>query len=271
MSHAELKKTQKTIFNFKNSKLNQKKISMVTCYDAAFAKIINKTDIDAVLVGDSLGNVVMGFDNTLSVTMEHMLHHIACVARGLSGPLLCADLPFLSYTDCESALHNAGRLVQEGGAHAVKLEGGKDFVPQIVALVKNGIPVMGHLGLTPQSVHALGGYRVQGKTTEDQARMLEDAQAIENAGAFSLVLEMVPKTLAEKIAKTLKIPVIGIGAGAECDGQVLVLHDLLGINADFAPKFLKKYLNLSQLVEQALNAYDHDVKNKLFPTSEQSF
>ena len=271
MSHTEIKKNQKTTLTLKNLKQSQVKISMITCYDAAFAKLINATDIDAVLVGDSLGNVVLGFENTIPVTMDHMVHHSASVARILTGPLLCVDMPFLTYTSVDCCLLNAGRLVQEGGAHAVKLEGGSHFVPQIEALVANGIPVMGHLGLTPQSVHAIGGYRIQGKSADDKGRILNDAIALEKAGVFALVLEMVPSELAATISKTLKIPVIGIGAGPDCDGQVLVLHDMLGMNAGFSPKFLKKYAQLSQLVENALKEYDRDVKNKLFPTSEHSF
>ncbi len=271
MSHTENKKHQKTILSLKNAKDAGRKISMITCYDSSFAKIINQTEIDVVLVGDSLGNVVMGLDNTLGVTLDHMIHHAASVARVLKGPFLCVDMPFLTYTSVELALQNAGQLVQKGMAHGVKLEGGKDFAPQVQALVQNGIPVMGHLGLTPQSVHSLSGYRVQGKTAHDEERMLLDALALEKAGIFCLVLEMVPQGVAEKITKALKIPVIGIGAGPSCDGQVLVLHDLLGMNAEFSPKFLRKYANLSQLVEKAIKDYDHDVKNKLFPTNEESF
>ncbi len=244
---------------------------MVTCYDAAFASLIEKTAIDMVLVGDSLGNVILGLKDTIPVTMEHMVHHTAAVARVLRRPMLVADMPFLSYNiSIEQALRNAGRLIQEGGAQAVKLEGGAAIVPQVKALVAAGIPVVGHLGLTPQSIHTLGGYKVQGRGAQGD-ELLADAQLLAAAGVCALVLELVPQPLALAVTKALSVPTIGIGAGPETDGQVLVLHDLLGFNGEFTPKFLKKYANLGELVVQAVSRYDADVKEGHFPGPEHSF
>lgn len=261
-----------TVTQILAAKSQGRRLSAVTCYDSAFAKLIDTTEIDIVLVGDSLGNVVLGYESTIPVTIQHMCHHTAAVARVLTRPFLCADMPFLSYNlSVEQALTNAGILVQQGGAQGVKLEGGKTILPQVKALVSAGIPVMGHLGLTPQSVHQMGGYKVQGRGADAAQHLIDDALALEEAGVFSLVLEMVPSSLAARLQGMLKIPTIGIGAGPECDGQILVLHDLLGFDAGFNPKFLKKYANLGGLITDALKAYDQDVKNKVFPSDEHGF
>ncbi len=271
MSHLGSGKKNVTTLNLIQKKVAGEKISAVTCYDAAFGKLIEKSSIDVVLVGDSLGNVILGFESTIPVTMAHMIHHTASVARVLKRPLLVADMPFMSYLSSKKALENASRLIQEGGASAVKLEGGQAITCQVKALVELGIPVMGHLGLTPQSVHALGGYKVQGKSDAARKKLLEDAVALQEAGAFSVVLEMVPESLAADVTKALDIPTIGIGAGKNCDGQVLVLHDLLGFDSEFSPKFLKKYAHLDEVVSQALSDYDKDVKSGGFPTEQHSF
>ena len=261
-----------TVSQIVQAKAAGKKISSITCYDAAFARLIEQTGVDLVLVGDSLGNVMLGYDNTLPVTMDDMVHHTAAVTRILRRPFVCADMPFLSYNvSVEQALTNAGRLVQEAGAQAVKVEGGASIAPQVRALVQAGIPVMGHLGLTPQSVHAMGGYRVQGRGADAAKRMMDDALTLQEAGIFSLVLEMVPAELAGRITEALKIPTIGIGAGPKCDGQIIVLHDILGFDEEFNPKFLKKYANLGKVVRDAVSTYDQEVKAGSFPSAEHSF
>lgn len=248
------------------------KFSVITCYDAAFARLVEHSPIDMVLVGDSLGNVVLGHKSTIPVTMEDMLHHTKAVARVLRRPFLAADMPFLSYhLSTEQALANAGRLIQDGGAQAVKLEGGLEVCAKVAALTATGIPVVGHLGLTPQSVHALGGYKVQGRGAEARAKLKEDALALQDAGAMAVVLELVPATLAAEVTDILTIPTIGIGAGAACDAQVLVLHDMLGFDAHFNPKFLKKYANLGNMIAEALSGFDTEVKSGTFPTTEHSF
>jgi 3-methyl-2-oxobutanoate hydroxymethyltransferase len=261
-----------SIKTMQQRKLAGEKISMVTCYDAAFARLIDQSSVDMVLVGDSLGSVMLGYDDTTQVTMDDMVHHTRAVHRCLRRPLLCADMPFLSYQlSPAEALRNAGRLVQEGGAQCVKLEGGQEWLPQIKTLVSAGIPVMGHLGLTPQSLHMLGGYKVQGRDEQAQERMLQDAKALEEAGVFALVLELIPRGLAHRITASLKIPTIGIGAGPECDGQVLVLHDLLGFDGAFNPRFLKKYANLGTEVRHALDTFSSEVKTGEFPASSNCF
>ncbi|WP_234996190.1 3-methyl-2-oxobutanoate hydroxymethyltransferase [Pseudobacteriovorax antillogorgiicola] len=267
--HSQIKK--KSAASLRKMKDQSEKITMITCYDGAFASLMNQTDIDAVLVGDSMGNVVLGFDDTIPVTMDMMVHHTAAVSRILQGPLLIADMPFMSYNiSVEQALENASRLVQEGGAQAVKLEGGEEILPQVKAITNAGIPVVGHLGLTPQKIHALGGYRVQGRGDEG-VRLSEDAKLLEEAGCFALVLELVPDELAKSVTASLQIPTIGIGAGAGTSGQVLVLHDLLGFNDDFKPKFLKTYANLGQIIRNALQEYVSDVKGGSFPAEEHTF
>ena len=245
---------------------------MVTCYDASFARLVDHSGIDMVLVGDSLGNVIMGYDDTTQVTMGDMLHHSRAVSRVLRKPLLCVDMPFLSYqTSPEQALENAGKLVQMGGAQCVKMEGGQSITPQVKKLVQAGIPVMGHLGLTPQKINTLGGYRIQGREEAQKQELIADAKALEDSGAFALVLELVPSELAKTITESLNIPTIGIGAGKYCDGQVLVLQDLLGFDEGFDPKFLKKYANLGPSVCEALSRFDQEVKEGVFPSPEHSF
>ena len=271
MSHSSSKQQSTTVASILNKKASGERISMVTCYDSAFGRIVESSRIDMVLVGDSLGNVLLGYESTIPVTMEDMIHHTAAVTRVVKRPFVAADMPFLTYTNCEDALKNAGRLIQEGGAHGVKLEGGAAICPQVRALVAAGIPVVGHLGLTPQSVHALSGYKVQAKAKEEQIKLVADARALQDAGVFCIVLEMIPAGVAQVVTKGLTVPTIGIGAGVSCDGQVLVMHDLLGFDAGFNPKFLKKYANLDKIIGDALEAYDKDVKSSLFPDPEHSF
>ncbi len=262
----------KNINDFARSKKEKLPISMVTCYDYGFARLVDQTDIDVILVGDSLGNVVAGYDSTIPVTVDQMIYHSGIVRRGAPSKFLVCDLPFMSYhVSVEDSLRNAGRIMKESGCHAVKLEGGEDFVPVVKALVKASIPVMGHLGLTPQSVHKLGGYSVQGRDEDKRKVMIRDAKMLEEAGAFSLVLEMVPEDLAKEITESISIPTIGIGGGRYCDGQVLVLNDLLGMNESFTPKFLKKYTDLSLVIRAALNDYNSEVKSGAFPGENNVF
>ena len=243
-------------------------LTMLTAYDYPTARLVDEAGIEMILVGDSLGNVVLGYDSTLPVTMEEMLHHCKAVARGAKQALLIGDLPFMSYqASVEQAVTNAGRFVKEGGMHAVKLEGGREHVDKIKAILNAGIPVQGHLGLKPQSVHAMGGYKVQGKTEDSVRQMVEDAKALDQAGIFSLVLEGVVPEAAKKITEAIRCPTIGIGAGKDCDGQVLVLHDLLGITSSFCkpPSFAKEYAHLGADILKAVQAYKQDVKQKKFP------
>jgi len=254
------------------AKKHKEKITMLTAYDYPLAKILDQAGIDIILVGDSLGNVVLGHPNTLAVTMEEMIHHTKAVARACSQALLIADMPFMSYQiSIGEAVRNAGRFLKEAGAEGVKLEGGVVVREKIKAIVECGIPVMGHVGLTPQSVHAFGGYKVQGKGEEAARRVLLDAQAVEEAGAFCLVLEGIPQQLAKQITETLSIPTIGIGAGPHCDGQVLVTHDLLGLYQEFVPKFVKKYVDLYQIILQAIHSFKEEVEKGLFPNEQHSF
>ncbi len=272
MSHIKGHSRGESVASLKQKKLDGKKISMVTCYDAAFARIIDGTAIDMVLVGDSLGNVVLGYESTISVKLAEMIHHAAAVRRALKRPFLVVDMPFMTYqVSIAQALEHAGQLVALGGAQAVKLEGGKAIVPQVEAIVAAGIPVMGHIGFTPQSLHALSGYKVQGTNDDSKRQIIEDALLLQQAGVFSIVLEMIPKDLAAEISKLLHIPTIGVGAGAGCDGQVLVLHDLLGFDSQFKPKFVKKFADLDHIVRGALEAYDHEVKNQVFPSDDFSY
>ncbi len=256
--------------------LRQKKergeiITMLTAYDYPSAMALDKAGIDAILVGDSLAMVVLGYENTLSVTMEDMLHHSRAVARGAKSALLVGDMPFMSYqVSVEEAVRNAGRFLQEGGMDAVKLEGGRERTDAIRAITGAGIPVMGHLGLTPQSVNQLGGFRAQGKTALTAKRLVEDALLLEEAGCFSIVLEAVPARLADLISKKLSIPTIGIGAGAGCDGQVLVTHDVLGLFDRFTPKFVKQYANFHKEMQKAFADYIEDVETKRFPAQEHT-
>ncbi len=261
-----------TIITFKQSKQQGNKISMLTAYDYSTAKLMDEAGINAILVGDSLGNVVLGYEDTLSVTMEDMIHHGAAVARGAKNAMVVVDMPFMSYqTSVYDAVVNAGRLMKEGRASAVKLEGGKEVCPQVKAITEAGIPVMGHLGLTPQSINALGGHRVQGKTQQAAQKLLDDARALQEAGAFAVVLECVPEKLAEKVTKELEIPTIGIGAGAGCDGQVLVYQDMLGMFSDFTPKFVKKFANVGQVMKEAFKNYIDEMQQGSFPSQEHCY
>ncbi len=263
---------KQTAVTFLDHKQKGEKISMLTAYDYSTAKLIDQSGIDGILVGDSLGNVMLGYEDTLSVTVEDMIHHGAAVARGVKNALVVIDMPFLSYqTSVYDAVKNAGRLVKEGHAGAVKLEGGEEFAPQIRAITAASIPVMGHLGLTPQSIHTLGGYRVQGKTETAAQKLLEDALAVEEAGAFALTLECVPAKLAELITSKLSIPTIGIGAGAGCDGQILVYQDMLGTFTDYTPKFVKRFADVGEVMKNAFAEYNRQVKEGAFPDEAHSF
>lgn len=261
-----------TVITFQQSKEQGKKISMLTAYDYSTAKLMDESGINAILVGDSLGNVVLGYEDTISVTIEDMIHHGVAVSRGAKNAMVVIDMPFMSYqTSVYDAVVNAGRLMKEGRANAVKLEGGTEVCDQIKAITNAGIPVMAHLGLTPQSINAFGGFKVQGKSAEAAQRLIDDAKAVEKAGAFALVLECVPAKLAELISKSIKIPTIGIGAGAGCDGQVLVYQDMLGMYSDFTPKFVKKYADLGSIMKDAFKAYIDDLDNGSFPQNEHSY
>jgi 3-methyl-2-oxobutanoate hydroxymethyltransferase len=247
-------------------------IVMLTCYDATFGRLLDRAGVDVVLVGDSVNQVVAGQDSTLGATLEQMIYHASAVRRGVPTLPIVVDLPFMTYQiSVEEAIRNAGRVLQLSGCNAVKLEGGAAMAPTVRALVERGIPVVGHLGLTPQSVNVMGGYRVQGREQEDAARMLEDALALEASGASLLVLELVPSVLATRISQALRIPTIGIGAGSGCDGQVLVLHDMLGLNEGFNPKFLRKFVDLAGPVQDAVRAYAADVRARRYPGPEHSF
>jgi 3-methyl-2-oxobutanoate hydroxymethyltransferase len=248
-----------------------RRIAMLTCYDALFARLLEQADTDVLLVGDSLHQVLGGHETTLGATLDEMIYHAAAVHRGAPRTVLFVDLPFLTYqVSVEEAIRNAGRVLQESGAHGVKLEGGRPMAATVRALVDRGIPVMGHLGLTPQSVHALGGYRVQGRETDGAARLLADARALEEAGACSMVLELMPSDLARQISESIAIPTIGIGAGAGCDGQVLVLHDMLGLNDAFSPKFLKRFAELGEAVRGAAREFAEEVRAGDYPGREHS-
>lgn len=248
-----------------------KKIAMLTAYDCPTAKLIDDSGIDIVLVGDSLGNAVLGYENTIPVTMDEMLHHVKAAVRGVKNAMVVADMPFMSFQlGPEEAFYNASRFVKEAGANAVKIEG-VAYIDTIKKLIDSGIPVMGHLGFTPQLVNQLGGYRVQGRSEKEAAAMIRDAKALEKAGVFSIVLEMVPAALAKKMSKAVSIPVIGIGAGKYCDGQVLVINDLLGLSVSGMPKFAKKYADLHGEMKKAVSAYIADVKGGRFPGAEHSF
>ena len=261
-----------TVTTFQQAKRNGEKLTMLTAYDYSMAKLIDEAGVNSILVGDSLGNVILGYDDTVSVTMEDMIHHGAAVARGAKEALVIIDMPFMSYqTSVQDALVNAGRLMKEGRAGAVKLEGGPRVAPQIEAIVSAGIPVCGHIGLTPQSIHAFGGFKVQGKSEETARKLLEDAKAVEEAGAFAVVIEGVPKKLADLITKQLTIPTIGIGAGNGCDGQVLVYQDMLGMFSDFTPKFVKRFADIGEVMKEAFGNYIKEVKSGTFPAEEHEY
>ena len=261
-----------TIQDFIKKKKDGEKITMLTAYDYPFAKIVDQAGIDAILVGDSLGMVVQGLDNTLPVTMDEMIYHTKMVTRAVTDAMVLGDMPFMSYqTSISEAVKNAGRFLKEAGAAGVKLEGGAEIVPQIRAMLKSDIPVMAHIGLTPQSIHRMGGYKVQGKSDEAAKRLLEEAHIVEDAGAFSLLLEAIPMKVAKQITKELSIPTIGIGAGPHCDGQILVLHDVIGLFERFVPKFTKQYVNLNKEASKAIQSYKKEVTKGKFPSKDHSF
>lgn len=248
------------------------KIAVLTAYDAPTARLLNDAGVDVVLVGDSVGNVKLGYENTLPVTLEEMLHHVKAVKRGSRRALLVADMPYLSYElDPKETVRHAGRLIKEGGAEAVKLEGGLEIAPMVKELLRVNIPVMGHLGLTPQAVHRLGGYKVQGRKPQEAEKMLTDAKILEGAGAFAVVLECVPPALAREITRKLSIPTIGIGAGTNCDGQVLVIDDMLGLSEGPGLKFVKRYADLRPAITKAVSAYCREVREGSFPAAEHEF
>ncbi len=260
-----------TINDIRDMKQNGEKIAMLTAYDYPTAKIVDSCNIPIILVGDSLGNVVLGYNSTIPVTMDDMVHHCKAVVRGAEHAMIVGDMPFMSYhISLEDAMRNAGRLIQEAEVHAVKLEGGVTVADKVKRLVYCGIPVMGHIGMTPQSVNQFGGNLVQGKTVAAAQRLVEDAKALEQAGAFTIVLECIPKRLAALITQNLSIPTIGIGAGPDCDGQVLVINNLLGLT-DFNPKLAKQYVNLKEIMSRAISDYRDEVKSGQFPTKENSF
>ena len=266
------KKMKKTVSTFQKAKMEGKKVTMLTAYDYSTAKLIDEAGIDSILVGDSLGNVMLGYEDTISVTMEDMIHHGAAVARGAKEAMIVIDMPFMSYqVSVSDALVNAGRLMKEGRATAVKLEGGASICPQIKAITEAGIPVVAHLGLTPQSINAFGGYKVQGKSEQAAKKLLEDALAVQEAGAFAVVLECVPAKLAALVTQRLDITTIGIGAGNECDGQVLVYQDMLGMFTDYVPKFVKQFAKVGEMMKQAFTEYKEEVDKGEFPSQEHSY
>jgi 3-methyl-2-oxobutanoate hydroxymethyltransferase len=261
-----------TINQMKEMKQKGEKITMLTAYDYSTAKLVDEAGIPLILVGDSLGMVVLGYESTIPVTMEEMLHHTKAVVRGARQAMVIGDMPFMTYhISVDDALYNAACFIQEGGAQAVKLEGGVAVAEKVKRIVECGIPVMGHIGLTPQSIHQFGGFKVQGKTPEAAARLLEDARALEEAGAFSVVLETIPAQLARIITAKISIPTIGIGAGIDCDGQVQVINDVLGSYTEFVPKHAKQYAKLTDIIRNAVTQYDNEVKAGRFPTEKQSY
>ncbi len=261
-----------TVVTFRMAKENGEKLTMLTAYDYSTAKLIDESGVNSILVGDSLGNVILGYEDTISVTMEDMIHHGAAVARAAKNALVVIDMPFMSYqTSVYDAVVNAGRLMKEGRAGAVKLEGGVEVCPQIKAITAAGIPVVAHLGLTPQSINVFGGFRVQGKSEEAARKLISDAKAVEEAGAFAVVLECVPAGLAELVTKEIGIPTIGIGAGNGCDGQVLVYQDMLGMFSDFTPKFVKRFANVGDIMKEAFIKYCEEVKSGEFPAKEHEY
>lgn len=267
-----MEKKKKTIHDLKRKKEQGKKITMLTAYDYCFAQIVDESGIDAILVGDSLAMVVQGLENTLSVTMDEMIYHVKMVSRAAGNALVVADMPYLSYQiNKEEAVRNAGRFIKEAGAQAVKVEGGREMAEEIKAMTRAEIPVIGHIGLTPQAIHRMGGFKVQGKTEEAQRILLEDAEILQDAGAVALILEAIPSELGKKITDLLHIPTIGIGAGPYCDGQVLVIHDVIGLFERFVPKFVKRYADLRSEILRAISLYKEEVEKGLFPDKKHSF
>ena len=267
-----MKTARVTIPTLLEWKKNKRKITALTAYDYSFARFLDETEIDIVLVGDSLGMVSLGYENTLPVTMADMIHHTRAVRRGIHRALVVGDMPFMSYqVSDQEAIQNAGRFIKEGGAEAVKLEGGAQVLDRVQALVQAGISVMGHVGLTPQSVHQLGGYKVQGKNFLNARQIKKDALGLQKAGAFAVVIEGIPADLAAEITAELNIPTIGIGAGPQCDGQILVTQDMLGMNLDFSPKFVKKFADVGTTIQSALKDYIEEVRSGSFPDEEHSY
>jgi len=261
-----------TVLDVQQAKGENRKLTMVTAYDYPFGLLADEAGVDIVLVGDSLGMVVMGLEGTVEVNMEHMIHHIRAVTRGCKNPFIVGDMPFMSYnTSIREAIINAGRLLKEGGCESIKLEGGVDFAQTIEAIVKAGIPVQGHIGLTPQTASALGGFKMQGRDAAAAKRIIDDARALEDAGVFSMILEAVPAPLGKLVAEAVKVPVIGIGAGPDVDGQVLVTHDMIGLFDKFVPKFVKQYTNIRKVILEALSEYKQEVLDVEFPAPEHSF
>lgn len=261
-----------TVTTFKDAKKQGKKLTMLTAYDYSTAKLFDEAGVDSMLVGDSLGMTMLGYDSTLPVTMEDMIHHTKAVVRGAKNALVVGDMPYMSYhLSVQQAVENAGRFIKEAGAQAVKLEGGAAFCPEIEAMTRASIPVVGHLGLTPQSINAFGGFKVQGKSEEAARKIIEDAQALEAAGAFAIVLECVPAKLAEIITAKVAVPTIGIGAGADCDGQVLVYQDMLGMYDNFTPKFVRKFAEVGAMMKQGVQEYCAAVQDSSFPAAEHTF
>lgn len=261
-----------TIQDFIKKKQAKKKISMLTAYDYPFARIVDEAGIDAILVGDSLAMVVQGLENTLPVTMDEMIYHSRIVSRAATRSMVIGDMPYLSYQiSIEDAIRNGGRFLKEGGVQAVKLEGGREVEEVVKALTKSEIPVMAHIGLTPHAIHRMGGYKVQGKTEVSAQRLLEDAKILEDAGAFSMILEAIPAELARRITEELSIPTIGIGAGPSCDGQILVIHDVIGLFDRFVPKFVKRYANFKDDALSVIKQYKEEVDEGIFPGKEHSF
>jgi 3-methyl-2-oxobutanoate hydroxymethyltransferase len=261
-----------SILDIQQAKEENRKLTMMTAYDYPFGLLADEAGIDIVLVGDSLGMVVMGLEGTVEVNMEHMIHHIRAVTRGCKNPFIVGDMPFMSYnTSIREAIINAGRLLKEGGCDSIKLEGGVDFAPTVEAIVKAGIPVQGHIGLTPQTASALGGFKMQGRDAAAAKQIIDDAKALEDAGVFSMILEAVPAPLGKLVAEAVKVPVIGIGAGPDVDGQVLVTHDMIGLFDKFVPKFVKQYTNIRKVILEALGEYKDEVIKVRFPAPEHSF
>jgi 3-methyl-2-oxobutanoate hydroxymethyltransferase len=268
-SNNPVKVTTQTVVEMKQ---RGEKISMLTAYDYTMAGIVDSAGIDVILVGDSASNVMAGFDTTVPMTLDHMIYHTSCVVRGVNRALVIADLPFMSFqVTAKEALISAGRMMKEAGAHGVKLEGGSSVINTVKRIVDAGIPVMGHLGLTPQSIYKFGTYKVRAKEEEEAKKLIEDARKLEQAGVFSIVLEKIPAQLAKKVTDAISVPTIGIGAGSDCDGQVLVLHDMLGLNKDFSPRFLRRYADLNEIAGEAVKNYISDVKSGDFPNENERY
>lgn len=261
-----------TIRDLKGMKCRNEKIAMITAYDYTGAGLVEKAGVPIILVGDSLGMVMLGYDSTIPVTMNEMIHHVKSVVRGTHTAHIVSDMPFLSYhTSISESVENAGRLLKEGGAHSVKLEGGRHIRETVRSLVQSGIPVMGHIGLTPQAINQIGGYRVQGKSSEEAVTLLEDARILEEEGAYALVLECIPSPLSALITESISIPTIGIGSGPYCDGQVQVFHDMLGLFSDFVPKHARRYANLDNNIKEAVATYIEDIRTGCFPSEKESY